>query len=339
MNKRNALIIIGLMGLIAAAFYVHRTRSGSTLDSSLAEFAVSDTASIDRIFLADRRGNTVLLDRKQVDHWELNEKHKARQDAVQLLLETIMKVEVKMPVPKVSHNNVVRLLAGTATKVEVYQKGELVRTYYVGDATTDHEGTYMIMEGKEVPYITHIPGFHGWLTPRYFTRVNEWRDTEVFRYPRLSEIAEVNITYHTDPAASFSLTRDTDGRYHLRPAGAKADLGPLDTSMVRMYMHEFSNIRFERAMDMEDAVRDSVIASQPYYTINVRHTNGETRNVTTWRIKALPGTYDIEDRPLQWDTDRMHAMLGDDRTQLVLVQYFVFDRIALHPSAFLKRPQ
>ena len=139
MNKRNALIIIGLMGLIAAAFYVHRTRSGSTLDSSLAEFAVSDTASIDRIFLADRRGNTVLLDRKQVDHWELNEKHKARQDAVQLLLETIMKVEVKMPVPKVSHNNVVRLLAGTATKVEVYQKGELVRTYYVGDATTDHE--------------------------------------------------------------------------------------------------------------------------------------------------------------------------------------------------------
>ena len=339
MSKRNILIVVGLALLAGAAYYVHRTDSDGTLDSGLVEFAVTDTVAIDRIFLADRRGNTVRLDRQAADRWTLDQKHKARQDAVQLLLETIMKVEVKMPVPKVAHDNIVRLMAGTSTKVEVYQKGTLVRTYYVGDATTDHEGTYMVMEGKDIPFICHIPGFHGWRTPRYFTRVNEWRDSEVFRYPRLSEIAQVNITYHQDPAASFSLSRDDAGRYHLRLFGATSDLGPLDTSMVRMYLHEYSNIRFERVMETEPATRDSIIRSQPYYTIKIKHRDGTEHSVTTYRIKALPGSLNIYDKPLEWDTDRMHALVGQDTSELVLVQYFVFDRLALHPSALLRRAQ
>jgi hypothetical protein len=60
-------------------------------------------------------------------------------------------------------------MASKSTKIEIYSKGEKVKQYYVGHATQDNTGTYMLLtntetdENYEEPFVTHIPGFEGFI--------------------------------------------------------------------------------------------------------------------------------------------------------------------------------
>ena len=62
----------------------------------------------------------------------------------------------------------VKSLASEGIKVELYdRKGEKIKAYYVGGATPDERGTYMIMENAEEPYVAHIPSWEGNLRFRF----------------------------------------------------------------------------------------------------------------------------------------------------------------------------
>ena len=66
------------------------------------------------------------------------------------------------------HNSVIKTLASEGVKVELYtQNKKLYKTFYIGGETADFLGTYMIMEGAKKAYVIHIPGFNGFLTPRF----------------------------------------------------------------------------------------------------------------------------------------------------------------------------
>lgn len=336
MKLKNVLAILGLLALVALAYYVYQKKNGGTLDPALVEFAVPDTAAITKVFLADRRGNTITLDRQAVDRWQVNGKYKARQDAMITLLSTIMKVEVKMPVPKSAHNNIVRLLAGNSTKVEVYVGNKLVKTYYVGDATKDHQGTYMAMDGADVPFVCHLPGFRGFLTPRYFTRINEWRDTELFRYPRIAEIAEVQVDFHQNPKNSYRVSRSAEGKYSVELTAQRFKLPMIDTTAVRRYLHQFSVMHYERVADYPQNIVDSIAASPKFFTVKVRDIRGNTRSLETWRVKVPTGTLGIDDTPLEWDADRLNGRVDGNLNEMVLVQYFNTDRITVYPEYFTR---
>src|SRR6478672_3888875 len=96
--KRNriTLIIFLVVAGIAAALWLNRKEG--TLKVPLNNFAVKDTAAITRIFMADRKGNRVTLDRKSPGVWMANQHVIARNDAMNGLLYTIRNVEVKSPV-------------------------------------------------------------------------------------------------------------------------------------------------------------------------------------------------------------------------------------------------
>ena len=176
---------------VTAVFLVTKYQK-STLKEELSDFAVSDTAAIDKIFLSDKDGYKLLLERKATNLWMVNKNFEARPDAIKILLETITQIRVKAPVGRASFNNVVKKLAVKSTKVEIYQKGQLVKTYYVGGTTEDFMGNYMMIENSSAPFIMHIPGFEGYLYPRYYAMPELWRSTAFYRY-RANDIK--NITY------------------------------------------------------------------------------------------------------------------------------------------------
>jgi len=82
---------------------------------------VQDTASVTKIFLADKKDRTILVEKIKPGEWELNEEHKARNSAVNQLLETMKNLVPKYPVPEAAHNTIVSQLAAASVKVEVYQ--------------------------------------------------------------------------------------------------------------------------------------------------------------------------------------------------------------------------
>ncbi|MBM3437344.1 MAG: hypothetical protein FJY07_14155, partial [Bacteroidetes bacterium] len=78
MGRRNlALLIITASLLVIAAILALSQRKG-TFNSKINEFAVQDTTTITRIFLADKNNRTILLERKSEGEWLLNHTYKAR---------------------------------------------------------------------------------------------------------------------------------------------------------------------------------------------------------------------------------------------------------------------
>ena len=327
--KKNIIGLLVLLILGVIAYVAYQQRGTGTIKPELHDFEVEDTASITRIFLADKMGQTILLERQSESVWTVNKDHKARKDAVDVLLKTIKRVEMKAPVAKTAHDNIVKLMAGKSTKVEIYKGKEKVKTYYVGDATKDSQGTYMLIEGSSTPFVCHIPGFYGYLSGRYMTRPLEWLDSEIFAYT-LPQIAEIKVEFHQEPERSFRITHSKDRVVQLfRLHPSEQLVTDMDTVFVKRYMLEYRNVRFEGIQPYKPERVDSIVNSQPYFTIKVTDRNGEQRSVTSYRLPPNPDDVDVDGNPLEYDLDRMHGVVNGNKNEVMLIQYFTFDRLTV----------
>ena len=180
--KSNKILIIAVVVLGILVSYFIYTSNNQTLRGELSDFAVEDTASIDKIFLADKLGHTSLLTRVSSSEWRIDE-YLARQDAINTLLFTIKKMIVKAPVAKSMEPKVLKDMAGVGQrKLELYSGGRLLKTIFIGVETMDKMGTYMLIEGSTVPFEVHIQGHRGFLQGRFITDARLWRDPAIFKY-------------------------------------------------------------------------------------------------------------------------------------------------------------
>lgn len=351
MKKNLPVIIVALILLLVAAYFVLRPESG-TYSRGLNDFAVSDTSNITRIFLADKRNHSITLTRINEGAWRLNNKYPARKDGVDMMLKTMLNLSVKSPVPQAAHNNIIRLLSTSSVKVEIYQRvyrihlgnlmlfphEKLTKTYYVGSATQDNIGTYMLMKGASEPFVTYLPGFRGFVSSRYTAKEEDWREHVIFSN-KLPDIASISIDFGDNPDWSFTLKNPDNRSFALTSAVTGKPVTDLDTLKVIDFLSSFHNIRFEAFLnDIDKSKRDSIRSTRPFYRIALTDRTGKTQTITTFKRKPSPDQRDIYGGPVSYDHDRMYAVVNDDK-DLVLVQFYVFDRILRPLPAFGKEPE
>ena len=335
--KRRIPLLLLFLGLAALAFWLWKRDRGTTLAGPLADFAVADTAAVSRIFIAETTGKTVDLRRDGKGGWTVNGMP-ANRHPIELLLKTFVRVEVKSPVPKAAEANVLRVMSSTTKKVEIYQGGEKpAKTWFVGHATKDHYGTYMLLEipGKgrsSVPFVMGMSGFTGFLSTRFHTKVDEFRSSVVFKYPDLSRVKALRVQHSDAPTSSFSIVSN-EGRMELLD---KASLPvPMDTASVRAALLQIRDLHFEYfERELAQVRRDSILATEPKHVITVTEVGGTERRIPLWRKPPFTGQKDLEFRPMNEDPDRLYALIDD--TALVVVQRHLFDRI-LPPIERLRR--
>src|SRR6185295_9205473 len=175
----------------------------------LKDFAVEDTASITKIFIADKFGHASAVERVAPGKWTVNGKYPAREEAINTLLLTMKNMEVRSPVAKAAYNTIMKELASRGRKVEIYQNGELSKTYYVGSATQDQLGTFMFLENSSVPFVLFIPGFDGYLTTRYILDEEEWKEHLILDLS-IENIASVTSQDLEQPENSIVITRQSN---------------------------------------------------------------------------------------------------------------------------------
>ncbi len=325
-------VVIGLIIIlgIAAVILVSRN-SNSSIKRELRDFAVEDTASVDRIFMVRKDNQQVTLTRVG-DHWMVNDKYRVRPDAIDNLLKTLNRIRVKSPVSASMLDNAVRMLATRNTKVEVYRKNKVLKTIYVGGPTQDQMGTFMMLEGSSVPFVVHIPGFVGYLSTRFFVDEISWKSTEIFRY-NFNDIKAVTIVNPENPQASFRLLSSGDNKYSLTtPEGAPMP-GTLDTVGVRFYISQFEKVNFEFFGDSTPArIKDSLLAATPYRILILEDHAGNVRKLTAWK-RPSNGKLDPEGNPLIWDDERLWALI--DEKSWVVVQYYVFNSLFANSNNFV----
>jgi hypothetical protein len=347
-KNRITLIIVLILLLVAAGLFI--TSSYSTLRKEVSDFSIQDTASVTKIFLADKNNNEVMLERSVDGGWLVNGKSLAQQAKINSFLKTLKDIEVKSPVPIAARSNVITRMAVIAKKIEIYQvkpminifnkiklfPGEkLAKTYYIGDVTQDNLGTYMLMEGADEPYIVHIPGFRGFVATRYSTVIADWRDYTVFSTP-INEIRSVKVEFPQAPSDSYEFDVADSRNITLKSLPGGQVVNNYDTLRVLNFLTGFEDIRFESLLAhlIEKEFIDSVSASIPKTIITLTDLEGEENRVKIFTKKGFAAVYSGDGATMEpYDLDRAYALVNDDE-DFVLIQYFVFDRVT-RPLGFL----
>ena len=347
--KRNRTILVVVILLALVTLILWLSRSENTFRRSMNDFALDDTSNVIRIFMADKNNNSVTLSKLANGKWMVNDKYPAQKISIDLLLKTMMNIEVQQPVARAAHNNIIKEMAVNAVKVEIYQHvyridfagirwfphDKLSKVYYVGGATQSNMGCYMLMDGASEPYVVYLPGFRGFVSPRYSPIEKYWRDYNVFK-STIPEIATVKVEIPATPDQSFEVHNLGNNKFRLLTWGTQQEIPDYDTLKLLNFLSGFRNLNYEALLnDMDQVRKDSILRSQPFIIISLTDTSGLTRTIRTFHKAGPPGQTDPEGHPLPYDLDRLYASVNDGR-DFTMIQYFNFDKV-LRPKQFFRK--
>ena len=348
--KKNRYYLFAVIILALFVLFLILTNSKTTFRRSLSDFAVDDTSNITMIFMADKNNNTLKLTRKVPgQNWTVNDKYPGQKFNIDMLMETMLNIEVKHPVPLAARNNIIKELAANSVKVEIYQwvyridllgirwfpHEKLTKVYYVGGATQDNQGNFILMEQSSEPFVTYLPGLRGFISPRFTPIEKYWRDYTVFK-KNLNEIASVKIEFPAIPDQSFEIISHYPQDIELISLTDQKRITGFDTMKVLNFLSAFRNLNFEALLnDMDKERKDSIISSMPFVIITLTDTSGAVNSVKTYHKKAMEGTVDYSGKPLPYDLDRAYALVNGGK-DFTLIQFFVFDKVLKPVGYFVK---
>ncbi len=263
------LIIFLLLGGAALWYMTSQGDSKTTVAGADREFAIKDESQIHKVFIADRYGHKSTLEREG-DHWIYNGKYRARDNAMENLLDAATRIEMKFKPPQAAIEKMVESLATEGLKVELYDKeNQMLKSYYIGGSTPDERGTYVMLSDAEQPYVAHLPGWEGNLRFRFSLNDDEWRDRTLFAL-EVEDIQSVAIEYPKQRNKSFRLEKDgSDYKltpfYDITPVINK----PLKPAGVETYLSNFKKI-VATGFHNEYEKKDEITSVLPFATIAVK---------------------------------------------------------------------
>lgn len=335
-NKTLLLLFVVLAGI--TVFYIYRTKY-STVKEELKDFAVKDTAAITKIYLADREGNSITLTRGADKEWKVNDNYKARRSNILNLLEVIYQIDVRTKVAKSAYNTVLKTLASNGIKCEIYLNGKdkAEKVYYVGGQTEDALGTFMIIENSNSPFITHIPGFNGYLTPRYSTKESSWRDPALFTY-KPENISSVKLEYANFPENSFLI--ETNSKKTVTSPDGSAPIRDVDTIGIDNYLNLYSTIYYETEVtDRKKSGIDSILATPPSISFTIIDRNKNKRELFIFPVPLTKNSLEQIDslgRKLKYDSDKIYGFLKPENI-MVVIQQRTINKLYRRKSDFERR--
>jgi hypothetical protein len=348
--KKNRYFIISAVVLAFIAVVLILSQSRTTFKKNLSDFAIDDTSNVTKIFMADKNNNTLKLTRIKPDNWMVNDKYPGQRSTINMLLTTMLDLEVKEPVALTARNTIIKQLAVNSVKVEIYQwkyrinlfgkirlfpREKLTKVYYVGGATQSNRGTFMLMENASEPFVTYLPGLRGFVSPRYMPIEKYWRDYTIFN-KNIHEIGSVQIEFPSNPELSYIVKKYHDRNLTLSSLINNRKIDNFDTLKVMNLLTSFARINFEAIVnDMDKHKKDSILSSVPFHIITLTDSSGSRIVVKTFHREQDHGEIDAKGTPYPYDLDRMYALVNDGH-DFVLVQFLIFDPLIKPITYFFK---
>jgi cbb3-type cytochrome oxidase subunit 3 len=219
--NRNTWILLAIFIVFALGYYffISNTKK-STFNQAETSFAVQDTLGITEIRMTGSiKGeirSKVTLTRKN-GYWMVDGKYPGSQKAIETLLASIKQIRVREAVLPQAKENVLGFLRGRNIHVEITSAQGHVG-YFVGGATQDGKGTFVLMEGAENPYIAEIPGFEGYLGARFSSEAAAYREYILWQ-TSLDDFVSITQTGLT----SWKLEYDSKNQYFIKDSQAQPD--------------------------------------------------------------------------------------------------------------------
>lgn len=321
-------IVVGILGYFS--WKVVKS-SGSTVESSLIEFAIEDVENIDRIVISDQYGRVMdVRKEKGAKEWTENGGKCINQEGVEFILDACKKIEFKGYLTENAVDTQKKIMLTQHIKVEYYKNGKWHKTWFIGPASKDHLGQIMLLEtdklGKsDKPVIMTIKGMYGIIEPRFYADPLKWQCTKVFGL-QAADIKRVEVVYPLEPARTFSVDNYGKGKFSVKQQNIP--LAAIDTQNVMLYLNKFKNVHFDIPnYILTDNQIDSVKRSAPFCIMNINLVNGKKERVRMFRIEEGGSRLNEFGKPVTYEVDRFWAELTNG--ELVKCQYFVFDPLTL----------
>ena len=309
MPKKNILFALLIFFIGISIWLLNSDKKSTIIEDN--NFAIEDTSSIKKVFIADRSGNTITVI-KNDGSWVVNNKYEVRKDAINTLLSTISKLKIKKPVSKSSFDNVIKFMATSGIKVEIYDKHNLIKSYTIGSNTSDHLGTYMLLKDAEKPYMMYIPSFNGFLSPRYGIQgqkldIKTWRSNKVFSLKQ-EDIERIQFTDLLNPENSYKLTTNP----MILSSNPVKNID-YNTNSTLGLLNSFGNLNCESFKEKHKIE----FATQLHKLI----VNSDT--LRTYQIKQDT----VKTKSENFTVERMYATLNN--SGVMLIQNYVFNKVLI----------
>tara|TARA_B100000902_G_scaffold373307_1_gene401129 strand:+ start:6970 stop:7941 length:972 start_codon:yes stop_codon:yes gene_type:complete len=287
------------------------------------DFHTDDIEDIDKIIMHDKSGKSIYLEKKE-NIWFINNKYKVWSEQINYTLSVIKDIRIKSSVPESNIEFVIKNIATSGVKVEIFKKNKKIKGYYIGGNTKDFLGTYMIMENAKSPYILHIPDRPpGILNPKYgiegiLLNENIWRKPLLINYDK-EEILNIHIKDLQDSTQSFyiDLIKKEILNYQM-------DLQKFNKKILTYWENSFSNLQcgpYKPNLDKNDfnLIKSIYISTeQKTDTLNIYEKNQEQNNKKEFYSSV----------------EFMYADLNN--SELVIIQKNIFNKVLINLDEFLK---
>ncbi|MEE2931529.1 MAG: DUF4340 domain-containing protein [Bacteroidota bacterium] len=281
------------------------------------DFSIKEMEHINKIVLSDKKGNQIKLN-KEKKTWYINDNYQVRDDAIKTLLNTIDKIQLKRTVPQSKLNSVIKNLATQGVKIDIYTNNKNPeKTYIIGGNTADHLGTYMILEDSKEPVIMHIPGFHGFLSPRYGIQANQlnlntWRDTKIFAIDA-DDIKNISIYHFKHPEKSFIVSTSP---YTLKDSNNNTV--PSNNKNIIRFLNCFSRLNCQSFSKLEKSNEKDM---SPLYQLIINH------NTKTDTLLMYSREVELDTLSQKPNLETMYATLNDG--EFMIIQSYVFNKVLI----------
>jgi hypothetical protein len=324
--KKIIIIVLGLGVLTGLGFWTKSLieNKGKSVETSLFNFAIEDTASVDRIVMTDLNSNSyeIIRDGKV---WTNKDGDCILQENVQNILHAIKNIEFKGYLPENSIKKTINQMSAIALKVEIYQKGSWSKTWYIGTASQDHYGQIMLLDSREdgksdQPVLMKIKGVNGIIEPNFIVDPRKWMCTNIFALS-IDQIKKVEVKNYEDPWRSFSISKEKSN-FEVKQNGMR--LPEIDTLKAYRYLQSFKKVNFylpNYVLNQKQV--DSVLHSKPFGSMKVTETNGKVSELKFFGIQGEETFNGEYGEVTNMDLNNFWCLLPNK--QLVKCQFFVFD--------------
>ena len=310
-----SFVIILLFGL----FFIEENKT-SSFNTEL--FSVTDTLSINKIIISDRYDNEIEL-RRNNNQWIVNDSYLVRKDAIKTLLSTLKNIRIKNLLSNEIEKNIEKQISTLGVGVIIYNNNKKINSFIVGPSTRDHLGTYVYHLKTKKTYSTHIPGFNGFLSPRFGIQanrieINNWRNPTLINYqPNL--IDSIYSYNFSNSAKSFKLIcgKENNIKNYQNEIIKNVNFGTLN-----LFLNSFTNLNVEKYLN--DTLKNNL--NNPYKKLIIYSKN----NIDSIVFYTLNSENDDDTK--NYNIKRKIAIKNNE--DICLVQDYVFNKVLINIDDF-----
>lgn len=257
-------VILGLLVFISIILGLISETSINTIENKEI-FSIQDTSIVDFISIKFKEENIQL--KKIEGVWSVNEKFKAEQNIVQVLLSILKDVEAVRNVPKSQAGDISKNIVEHGYLIEISGNGKLINSFYTS-GNANKTVSYMMPYDTQDPMIVNIPGYESYVAGIFEIPANDWRD-RVILSANWRTLQKLSINYAEYPEYSLHIKFEFN---FLHIEG----ITNLDTTRMMGFIDEFNFLQTDRYLDQGQNERyDSLLQTPPTVSMTIEDINSQ----------------------------------------------------------------